>query len=135
MLRTPFCWEGTIGGWWTADIAAAAFGPDVVVETCGRAVVTPETGSALEAGQKPPLVFFFEDQWPESPFVTELEDGCCDVDKVEVEEFEDDTEDDEFARCTLFRCGMNIRETSSALIEFKPPAPPLLLFHPNLDNG
>lgn len=52
-----------------------------------------------------------------------------------MDEFEEDIEDDEFVLCTLFRCGMNIRETSSALIELRPPVPPLLLFQPSLDNG
>jgi hypothetical protein len=118
----------------------------VVVETCGREVVTPETGSALEAGQNPPLGFFFEDQWPESPFVTELGGGgvgggccccccCCEEEEmVELDEVVEDIEDDEFVLCTLFRCGMNIRDTSSALIEFRFPAP-LLLFQPSLDSG
>jgi hypothetical protein len=79
--------------------------------------------------------FFFEDQWPESPFVTELDDGCCGEDMVELDEVEEDIEDDEFVLCTVLRCcGMNIRETSSAFIEFKFPAPPLLLFHPSLDS-
>jgi len=54
---------------------------------------------------------------------------------VELDEFEEDIEDDEFVLCTVFRCGMNIRETSSALIEFRPLCPPPLLFQPSLDNG
>lgn len=98
----------------------------------------PETGSTLEAGQNPPLVFFFEGQWPESPFAIELE-GVCEAEMVEVEEFDEDMEHDEFVLCTVFRCGVNIRDTSSALMELKPPPPPLLppllLFHPSLDNG
>ncbi len=106
-----------------------------MVEICGRATVTPETGSALEAGQNPPLDFFLDDQWLESPFVPGFEDGVCGGAMVEVDEFEEDIEDDEFVLCTLFRCGMNIRETSSALIESRPPVPPLLLFQPSLDNG
>jgi len=105
------------------------------VETCGRVVVTPETGSALEAGQNPPLGFFFDDEWPESPFVTEVDKGCGVDDMVELDEFEEDIEDDELVLCTVFRCGMNIRDTSSALVEFRLPAPPLLLFQPSLDNG
>lgn len=104
MFRTPFCCDGTMGeGWWTADIAATALGPDVVVETCGRVVVRPETGSALDAGQNPPFGFFFEDQWPDSPFVTELGDGCCEGDIVVLDEDAEDIEDDEFVLCTLFR--------------------------------
>jgi hypothetical protein len=44
---------------------------------------------------------------------------------VEDEEFEvtdefDEIEDEELARCALFR-GMNIRATSSAFIELRPP--------------
>lgn len=54
---------------------------------------------------------------------------------MELDEFEEDIEDDEFVLCTVFRCGMNIRETSSALIEFRPLCPPPLLFQPSLDNG
>jgi hypothetical protein len=95
----------------------------------------PDTGSALAAGQNPPLAFFLEDQWLESPFVTVLDDGCCEADIVEVDEFDDDSEEEEFVLCTLFRCGMNILDTSSVLIEFMPPVPPLLLFHPSLDKG
>jgi hypothetical protein len=49
------------------------------------------------------------------------------VDEVELD---DDTDEDEFVLCTVFLCGMNIRDTSSALIEFNPfgAAP---LFHPS----
>jgi hypothetical protein len=91
----------------------------------------------LEAGQNPPLGFFLADHCPDSPFVVELDGVCCEEDIVEVDddEAEDAIEDDEFVLCTLFRCGMNIRDTSSALIEFRPPAPALLLFHPSLDSG
>lgn len=135
ILRAPFCGEVTIGpGWWTADIAAAALGPDVMVGACGRVVVTLETGSALEAGQNPPLAFFFIDQWLESPFVVET-GGCDGEEMVDVDEFDEDMEEEELVLWTVFRCGMNIRDTSSALIELIPPLPPLLLFHPSLDKG
>ena len=69
--------------------------------------------------------------------MAELDDGCCcccEEDIVDVDEFEEDVEDEELVLCTVFRCGINIRDTSSALIEFMPPVPPLLLFHPYLDK-
>lgn len=45
-------------------------------------------------------------------------------------ELDDDTDEDEFVLGTVFLGGMNIRDTSSALIEFNPfgAAP---LFHPS----
>ena len=91
--------------------------------------------SLLFEGQKPPLAFFFPVYDPFSPFdVTtepELVLGCTvDVDAVEdADEFEDNDED-ELVLCTFFLCGINIRETSSALMEFSPPVEGPL-FHPN----
>lgn len=58
-------------------------------------------------------------------------EGAGIVDEEEEDEDEDDArEEDELVRCTLFR-GMNIRVTSSALIELSPPCPPLPVFHPS----
>jgi hypothetical protein len=52
-----------------------------------------------------------------------------------VDDDDDAMDDEELVLCTLF-LGMNILETSSALIEFSPPCPVLLLeFHPILGNG
>jgi len=48
--------------------------------------------------------------------------------KVDDDEDEDATDDEEFVLCTLFG-GINMRVTSSALIGFKPPCPPLPEFH------
>ena len=57
------------------------------------------------------------------------DDGEDDEDEDEDEDEDDDvTEDEEFVLCTLLR-GMNIRVTSSALMEFRPPCPPSPLFH------
>lgn len=57
-------------------------------------------------GVKVPL-----DCWEELDIVDEIDD---DVDEL------DDNEDDELARCTLFR-GMNIRATSSEFMELRTP--------------
>lgn len=106
-----------------------------MVETCGRVVVTQETGSALDAGQNPPLNFFLDDPWPESPFVMGATDGCCGEEIVVLDEADEEIEDDEAVLCTLFRGGMNILETSSPPIEFRPPAALVLVFQPSLDKG
>ena len=45
-------------------------------------------------------------------------------------ELVDDTDEEEFVLCTVFLGGMNIRDTSSALIEFNPFGL-VLLFHPS----
>lgn len=53
---------------------------------------------------------------------------------LEDEDVVDDIDDDEFVRCGPLR-DMNIRVTSSALIEFSPPWTPLPVFHPNRGRG
>lgn len=60
-----------------------------------------------------------------SRFVCEDTAGIVYVDDPENEEAR---EDEEFVRCTLLRF-MNIRVTSSALMESSPFCPPLLVFH------
>ena len=117
----------------TGDAAAVELEEAVVV---GVRPLTPLViASLLFEGQKPPLAFFFPAYDPLSPFdVTaelELVLGCTvDVDAVEeADEFEDNDED-ELVLCTFFLCGINIRETSSALMEFSPPVEGLL-FHPS----
>jgi hypothetical protein len=111
-------------GCWIADIADEA--PALEKKAgfaCDRAVLTPDTGSALELGQTRFEDFFLIDQFAESPLgcVASVLDGLAGM--VEVDEL-DPTEEEEFDLCRLFR-GMNIRETSSAFIEDRAPCPPL----------
>lgn len=53
---------------------------------------------------------------------------------LEEEDVVDDIDDDEFVRCGLLR-DMNIRVTSSALIEFRPPWAQSPVSHPNRGRG
>jgi len=101
-------------------------------EACTRPPPTPfVVGSLFVAGQKPPLAFFFAVNAPDSPLVlAPAFDGDVIVVEVEDEELVDEIDDEEFVRCTVFLCGINIRETSSELIEFKPPDG-ALEFHPS----
>ena len=55
------------------------------------------------------------------------------VDAEEADELVDAKEDDEFVRCMAFLGGINMRETSSALIETKFPDPGLEAFQPSRD--
>jgi hypothetical protein len=87
--------------------------------------------SVFVVGQNAPLGFFLVVYEPESPFDATLEFWLVfTVVAVDETELDDDTDEDEFVLCTVFLCGINIRDTSSALIEFNPfgAAP---LFHPN----
>jgi hypothetical protein len=116
-----------------ADIADEAVGPDDVDDdetACGRAFVTPDTGSDLELGHRPCVGFFFEDQVVDSPLaLCPALLGCSTVDEEEVD-VEDANEEEEFDLWTLLR-GINIRETSSAFIEVSAACPPLLAaYHP-----
>ncbi len=106
-----------------ADIAEAAEVPgDGEASDCGRAGDIPETGSAFEEGQSPLVGFFLDSHPPRSPFANGGPPLICELgaEIVDVDEDEDAMEEDEFVRCALFR-GMNILETSSALMEFSPP--------------
>lgn len=96
----------------------------------GRADVTPDTGSDLLTGHGPVRCGFFRvpavlDQVPTSLTGVKVPVDCwevfdiVDVPEDEVDELEE-REDDELARCTLFR-GMNIRATSSGFIELRAP--------------
>lgn len=113
-----------------------AVGPEEKAGTaCDRVFVTPDTGSALELGQRLRVGFFFDDQVPASPpeFCPAWA-SCWLLVTVDVEEF-DPREDEELERWTCFR-GMNIRETSSAsaFAEGRAPCPPLpVLYHPKRD--
>lgn len=51
--------------------------------------------------------------------------------EVEVEELGDDIEEEELVLWGPFLCGINIRDTSSALIELKPPLGPPPPFQPS----
>ena len=117
------------------DIDEAADAPFVARTDCGRAVLTVATGSDLVEGQGPALCGFFRAavavQPPTSlaagintPFVWVFD---CVIVVLEEEEERDEAEDaleviedDELARCALFR-GMNIRATSASFIELSPP--------------
>lgn len=109
-----------------ADIADDAVGPLDGVDTgCGRALDTPDTGSALEDGHKPLAGFFFDAHVAVSPLVAVLPFVCGDgAVTVELDEFEDAMEDDELVRCMFLGRGfVNIRDTSSVLKPFNPPWP------------
>lgn len=117
-----------------ADIADDAVGPDGVADTaCDRAFVTPETGSDFELGQIPLEDFFFEDQVPDSTFEpcpALLWDGLAEIVAVEDEDEDEAKDDEELVLCRFFR-GINIRDTSSALIDVSAPCPPLPAeYHP-----
>lgn len=119
------------------DIDDAAEDPFVASMDCGLAVVTPDIGSALFDGQGPVLCVFFRaagvphapaspDDGMEPPLICDALCVSVVVEEPEEDDEEvDEIEEDEFARCALFR-GMNIRATSSGFIEFKlcPPSAP-----------
>lgn len=92
----------------------------------------PETGSALDAGQRPLIGFFRGPHPPGSPFVVGVSPLGCEVATgivyVDDPDDEDARDDEELVRCALLR-GMSIRVTSSALMGFNPPWPPLPVFH------
>lgn len=91
--------------------------------------MTPDTGSDLLTGHGPVLCGFFRvpvlDHVPTSLTGVNVPVDCWEVFDIvdaledEVDELEE-REDDELARCTLFR-GMNIRATSSGFIELRAP--------------
>lgn len=90
--------------------------------SCGRAGVIPETGSALDEGQRPLAGFFLDAHPPSSPFAREGPPLTWELVAVivGVPDDEDVMVEDEFERWALLR-GMNILETSSVLMEFSPP--------------
>jgi hypothetical protein len=125
-----------LGGLCRAEMAEAADGPDDAVDIdCGRAVEMPAMGSALDAGHSPRACRFREAQSlavvplvPLTPLTAPapLDPLLCveAADMVDVAEDCDDrelSEEEELVRCALLR-GMSIRETSSALIAFRPLA-------------
>jgi hypothetical protein len=91
--------------------------------------VAPDICSALLTGHGPVLCGFFRvpvlDHVPTSLTGVNVPFDCWEVFDIvdvlvdDVDELED-REDDELARCTLFR-GMNIRATSSGFIELRTP--------------
>lgn len=101
-----------------AEIAEAAEGPDEEeAMDCGRAVERPAIGSALDEGHSPRAGFLREPQPFGSagggcgmPLVWAGEEAMVEVDEVE------EMEDEELDRWALLRWGMNILETSSALM-------------------
>lgn len=104
-----------------ADIAELAGVPgEGEASDCVRAVDMPETGSAFVEGQRPLAGFFLDPHPPRSPFAMGVAACGLGAVMVEVDEDEDAIDEDEFVRCALFR-GMNILETSSALMELSPP--------------
>lgn len=114
----------------SADSPEAADGPDVEDATdCGRAVDKPAVGSAFEGGHRLRAGFFLVNPSTGAPFV------CTDdAEMVEFEDADEAIEEDEVVRCAAFR-GMNIRETSSALMEFMPFGAPLGALHPAREMG
>ena len=108
-------------------VEAADCPEDGVGRTCGRAVVSPETGSAFEDGQRPRAAFFRGPHAPCSPFVVGTSPlvcgrgrGATEAEVVDDEDEEwDAIEEDEFIRCTAV-WGINPRLTSSALMEPNP---------------
>lgn len=93
-------------------------------EPLARAALTPEVDSAFETGQKPPLVFFLGAVVPVSPFVATEASFSVATDPVDAEDALEFNELEELLRCTVFRCGMKILETSSELMAEKPPVFP-----------
>lgn len=81
-----------------AEMAEDADAPDVAELTgCGLAVVMPVAGSALPGGQSPLDGFLRTAQLPDSPEVTLVPFVCAeDADMVDVDEFVEAREDDEF---------------------------------------
>lgn len=80
-----------------AEIAEAAEGPDVAVETdCGLAVDIPAVGSDFPGGHSPRLVFFFDAQVsPEVDVLALFEaDGAAMVAAEETDEFDCKEEED-----------------------------------------
>jgi hypothetical protein len=106
----------------------------VPVAPLGREFVKADVGSDFD-GQKPPRGFFFAICVDESPFVVEVGEAVWDVaDIVEVEELFEAIDDDEFDLCMTFLCGINMRDTSSALIELNAPWRLFAPFQPSLGN-
>ena len=98
------CCEGSIGAC-NADIADDAVAPVLVELTaCGRAVVMPVAGSALPGGQSPLVGFFRTAQLLDSPEVTLVPFVCTEeADMVDVDEFVEASEEDEFCRWAVLR--------------------------------
>lgn len=113
-------------------MAEAAEGPvNGVGRDCGRAFEIPDTASAFEDGQSP-LACFFRCIHPSRSACT-FTSGLCEagllsdvsMDTVESKAEDEpdaveDSDDEEFFFSRPF-LGINIRVTSSALMEFKPP--------------
>lgn len=93
------CCEGSIGAC-RADIEEDALAPEVAELTaCGLAVVMPVAGSALPGGHSPLVGFFRTAQLPDSPDVTLVPFVCAeDADMVDVDEFVEASDEDEFCR-------------------------------------
>ena len=79
--------------------------PEVAELTaCGLAVVMPFTGSALPGGQSPLVGFFRTAQLPDSPDVMLVPLVCAeDADMVDVDEFVEAMDEEEFCRWTVLR--------------------------------
>jgi hypothetical protein len=107
--------------------------PFVVNIDWGRAVATPDGGSDLLAGQGPALCGFFRAAAVPQDVISPVagigvpficgDDTAGTVAVEDVEELED-IEEEELARCALFR-GINIRATSLVFMGLSPPWPAL----------
>lgn len=95
------------------------------------AFVTPEVDSAFDTGQNPPLCFFFgcDDESATGELGASVVCVTVAVEFVEALEFNDDEEE---LLWTVFRCGINIRDTSSVLMAENPPWLVFEPFHPSL---
>jgi hypothetical protein len=116
------CCDGSIGVC-NADIAEDALAPEVAELTaCGLAVVIPVAGSALPGGHSPLVGFFLTAQLPDSPEVTLVPLVCAEeADMVDVDEFVEASEDDEFCRWAVLRGPeANILVPSSVFMAARP---------------
>jgi hypothetical protein len=133
------CCEGKIGAC-NAEMAEDAVAPEVAELTaCGLAVVMPLTGSALPGGQSPRVGFFRTAQLPDSPDVMLVPLVCAeDADMVEVDEFVEAMDEEEFCRWTVLRGPeANILVPSSLFMAARPlsSAAPHVVFGWNDKGG
>ena len=115
------CCEGRIGAC-NAEMAEDAVAPEVAELTaCGLAVVIPVAGSAFPGGQSPLVGFFRTAQLPDSPDVMLVPFVCAeDAEMVDVEEFVEASDEDEFCRWAVLRPEANIFVPSSLFMAARP---------------
>lgn len=121
-------------------MAEEAVAPEVAELTaCGLAVVIPVAGSALPGGQRPLVGFFRTAQLPDSPDVMLVPLVCAeDADMVEVDEFVEASDEEEFCRWAVLRGPeANILVPSSLFMAARPfsSAAPHVVFGWNDKGG